>query len=425
MLIRKMFYLLLSVISFVLISGTSSRAQEIPDDSNTPMVDSIDESENLLDSNQAYKQQFDSLSKDGDWIKAGKADFIKDVSAETGENLEDYYPQNTEVIYVWRPNCATQYWNPYSNGRWVFSSYGWIWLSDYNWGWGPYNYGRWYCSNLYGWVWLPGRVWEANWVSWRCNNNYVGWYPTCPRIHWRGFNNRIYTNHVFAYVPRNWVFVTKVNFPKRIDNTTIVVAEKNSGILKNTQKVKTAIYVDPGKPKVKYTGPEVGDISKVTGQKISPKQVQVTNSKGRQYADENVVTTYKKTEGTNVKEISKRENEQSGYNGKSKENSTTKTGNSKQPSEKTKKDRSKGNNNTKYNGKSKNGTKEKNYEGSEGSNTEKNNGGNNGNSTEKSNNNTKGSDSEKTNDGSNGNSTDKKNDGNDGNKGSNDNNVRK
>ncbi|MEP7145594.1 MAG: DUF6600 domain-containing protein, partial [bacterium] len=246
---------------------TSSRAQEIPNDNennNATVVDSIDLGENLLDSNEAYKKQFDSLSKDGEWIEMNKAEFVRAVSAETGEDLESEYPQTTEVIYIWRPYCSDNYWNPYSNGRWVFSGYGWVWQSYYDWGWGPYNYGRWYCSNLYGWTWIPGRCWAANWVTWRCNDQYVGWYPTCPNIFWRGHRN-IYTNHLFAYAPINWIFVKKNDFTKKIDNTTIVNTKYNAGILKNSGKVKPLVYVDPGMPKFKYSGPDVNEISKETG----------------------------------------------------------------------------------------------------------------------------------------------------------------
>ncbi|HMS32822.1 MAG TPA: hypothetical protein PKC91_01940 [Ignavibacteria bacterium] len=246
-------------------------------DAGQVMTDSIDYVENLLDSNEIYKKQFDSLSKDGEWVETKKSDLIRDLNNITGKEELDIYPETDNVIYVWRPYGMNSYWNPYSNGNWVFTYNGWIWMSNYNWGWGPYNYGRWYCSSTYGWIWFPGNVWAPNWVTWRHNNQYVGWYPSCPRIHWRGYRN-VYTNHMFAYSPKNWVFVNKKDFRKNIDKTTIVSSDINYNILKNSQKLKAASYSDPNMPKFKYHGPDVKVLSAETGENISPEKVSAVKS---------------------------------------------------------------------------------------------------------------------------------------------------
>ena len=291
---------LVFAIFFALMSFAVSytvKAQDVPndDDANKPMIDSIEYQENLLDSNAAYKSQFDSLSKDGDWQTVNKSDFVKDISENTGEDLSSNYPATTEVIYVWRPHCYTPEWNPYNDGQWIFTCDGWIWVSNYSWGWGPYNYGRWYCSNNYGWVWMPGRVWACNWVTWRHHNNYCGWYPTCPRIFWRGgYRNQIYTNHVFAYNPHNWVFVKKHDFTQPINTSVVIKGDQNVNILKNSQKTKTLVYTDPNSPKIKYKGPDVNEISKETGTKISPKVIEAVNTKGKQIVTNDKVSTYRK-----------------------------------------------------------------------------------------------------------------------------------
>ncbi len=298
MLFKEKLHLLLSfliLIAAALILNISARAQEIPaeDDINKPVVDSIDIQENLLDSNEVYKQKFDSLSEEGDWVKINKSDFIRDLNYDTGENFELSDEYTSDVIYIWRPYCANEFWNPYTNGSWLFTEQGWLWSSYYNWGWGPYNYGRWYYSGLYGWSWIPGGAWACNWVTWRQYNNYVGWYPTCPRVYWRGPTNIIYSNRLFTYVPRNWVFVDKKDFTKKIDNTTIAASGNNSKILKGSQKIKTAIYVDPSSPKIKYNGPDVNVVSQETGQNISPKKVTVKESDGREYADQKSIPSTK------------------------------------------------------------------------------------------------------------------------------------
>ena len=43
---------------------------------------------------------------------------------------------------MWRPYVAAN-WQPYSNGRWVWSIFGWTWVPYESWGWAVSHYGRW------------------------------------------------------------------------------------------------------------------------------------------------------------------------------------------------------------------------------------------------------------------------------------------
>lgn len=239
------------------------------------ILDSIDTKENLLDSNTVYQKDFDSLSSKGDWVKIDRSELIKDVSGNSDEIVEDDDPAVVKIIYVWRPRYADYDWNPYCNGRWVFTWRGWIWESDYDWGWACYNYGRWYWSGAYGWCWLPGRVWAPNWCIWRTHGNYCGWYPTCPRIHWRHHGHWV-RNHTFRSKTKNWVFVDKKDFTKKIDKNLIVKNEKNNEILKSSEKIKNVNTYVTDKKTIKYNGPEVTNISKESGEKITPKKVSIT-----------------------------------------------------------------------------------------------------------------------------------------------------
>lgn len=83
----------------------------------------------------------------------------------------------------WQPTAAAvnTSWQPYlDNGRWVSSSAGWYWHSNYSWGWAPFHYGRWHRHSVRGWVWIPGSVWGPAWVTWRYSDSYVGWAPLPP-----------------------------------------------------------------------------------------------------------------------------------------------------------------------------------------------------------------------------------------------------
>ena len=79
---------------------------------------------------------------------------------------------------VWRPWVAVG-WRPYTNGRWVMTTYGWTWVAYEPWGYYPHHYGSWaHCS--YGWVWVPGYSYHAANVVWVQSGGYVGWYARPP-----------------------------------------------------------------------------------------------------------------------------------------------------------------------------------------------------------------------------------------------------
>ncbi len=79
---------------------------------------------------------------------------------------------------------------PYSNGRWVYTDYGYTWVSADPFGWATDHYGRWVWANR--WVWRPDTTWGPAWVQWRQGDGYVGWAPTgytddayVPETSWR------------------------------------------------------------------------------------------------------------------------------------------------------------------------------------------------------------------------------------------------
>jgi hypothetical protein len=88
-------------------------------------------------------------------------------------------------------------WRPYSDGHWVWTDYGWTWVSNQEWGDIPFHYGRWGWDDDIGWFWVPGTTWGPAWVSWRSNDQYMGWAPLPPGIEYReGFErNRTIVGH--------------------------------------------------------------------------------------------------------------------------------------------------------------------------------------------------------------------------------------
>ena len=85
----------------------------------------------------------------------------------------------------WRPVGVPIGWRPYADGHWIWTEYGWTWVSEYEWGWAPFHYGRWTFDPEFGWVWVPGYVWAPAWVEWRWGGGYAGWAPMPPGFHFR------------------------------------------------------------------------------------------------------------------------------------------------------------------------------------------------------------------------------------------------
>ncbi len=140
--------------------------------------------------------------------------------------------------WVWTPYDVPDGWRPYTHGRWIYTNYGWTWVSDWEWGWAPFHYGRWLSDPYHGWVWIPGREWAPAWVAWHYGNGWVGWASLPPGVDWRtGVNTSAYikphwwcfTEERFLFEPnlrRNIVLsarnVTFLNITRNVTNYTII-----------------------------------------------------------------------------------------------------------------------------------------------------------------------------------------------------------
>jgi len=134
--------------------------------------------------------------------------------------------------WVWTPHNVPYGWRPYTDGRWVYTDYGWTWASNWNWGWAPFHYGRWLFDAQYGWVWVPGREWAPAWVVWRSGPGWIGWAPLPPGV---GFEGRI--SYEGSIRPPWWCFVEERAFLETNLRGSVVPAARNIRIVQMTQNV--------------------------------------------------------------------------------------------------------------------------------------------------------------------------------------------
>lgn len=203
---------------------------------------------------------YDELSPYGDWI---------------------YTPDNG---YVWRPDFDyPEAFRPYSSdGRWVFTDYGWTWVSDYSWGWATFHYGRWYLDDYMGWLWIPGYEWAPAWVAWGSYNGYWGWAPLGPEY---------YVGHVYnSYIPSGWwTFVHGQHFCSHNWNHYIYERPVNVTYITNI----TNVYNNSDQNSSWYYGPRRSDVERHAGTRVPRVDIVNSNTPENKIVSERQVRMYR------------------------------------------------------------------------------------------------------------------------------------
>jgi hypothetical protein len=134
--------------------------------------------------------------------------------------------------YVWCPRHMGYRWRPYSDGHWVWTDYGWTWISDFDWGWIPFHYGRWSWDDDCGWFWVPGTLWGPAWVTWRASDLYMGWAPIPPGIEIRAGMDFGFL--AFRIPSHFWIFIGASHFLDRNCRPYVLPFERNVTIVNYT-----------------------------------------------------------------------------------------------------------------------------------------------------------------------------------------------
>jgi hypothetical protein len=142
---------LFALISVLLLWGSLPACTFVYTEPSTPPL----EQEYYEPSPYDDDEYFDELSYYGTWI--------------------DIHPYGA----VWQPSVVSS-WRPYHHGHWVWTDWGWTWISYEPFGWATYHYGFWIYDPGWGWVWIPGDEWSPVRVQWVWMDDYVCWTPLTP-----------------------------------------------------------------------------------------------------------------------------------------------------------------------------------------------------------------------------------------------------
>jgi hypothetical protein len=177
--------------------------------------------------------------------------------------------------YVWIPDVEREF-SPYgTDGHWVFTVDGWMWVSDYPWGWAPFHYGRWAYDDSYGWLWVPNNEWGPAWVTWRRSVGYYGWAPMGP-----GISVEVSFGGGYRVPNERWIFVRDRDISRPdiyrhyVDQSTNVTIINNSTVINNT-------YTDKSRHTKYVAGPARDDVQRVTGTAIRPVTIRENDKPGQ------------------------------------------------------------------------------------------------------------------------------------------------
>ena len=162
----------------------------------------------------------------------------------------------------WAPARVAVGWAPYVDGEWVWTDYGWTWISSDPWGDVVYHYGTWVWVDPYGWVWVPGTIWAPAWVTWAYTEDYVGWAPVPPSF---VLSASGYGGGAVVVPAARYVFVPSARFVGINVASVRVPAPQTATLLARSTKV-TRYTVSGGI--VHTAGPPTARIERATGHRV-------------------------------------------------------------------------------------------------------------------------------------------------------------
>ena len=169
--------------------------------------------------------------------------------------------------WAWHPSRISAGWRPYRYGRWVYTEYGWTWVSQEPFGWATYHYGRWALDPQYGWVWVPGTDWGPAWVAWQEGAGYIGWAPLPPSVRFQvGIGLDLGGLNLAVSLGPSWFsFVPERSFLAPSIATYVLPPQQNVVIIRNTRNITNYRWANN---RVVNQSVPVQRIQQVTGQRV-------------------------------------------------------------------------------------------------------------------------------------------------------------
>ncbi len=204
------------------------------------------------------------------------------------DNLSPYgrWVHYAPYDYVWIPDAGPAFYPYATEGHWIYTDFGWTWVSDYPWGWAPFHYGRWLYDDFYGWIWAPDNIWGPAWVTWRRAPGYYGWAPIPP-----GTSLEMAFGPHYYFPSDRWIFVQEhyINSPHL--DAYYAPRRENGGIIQRSTVVKN-MTTDTRQHATIIAGPSRDEVQKIIGQPIKPVAVKESTQPGKAALNGNEIQMY-------------------------------------------------------------------------------------------------------------------------------------
>jgi len=111
---------------------------------------------------------FGGMTVDTTYTDRGKADF------DTVLQLLNPYGTWSKIGGLWA-YTPLDHEAPYTDGRWIYTEYGWYWKGRLPHSWATEHYGYWKRGADKVWSWYPGSYWLPEIVELRATSTHIGW----------------------------------------------------------------------------------------------------------------------------------------------------------------------------------------------------------------------------------------------------------
>jgi hypothetical protein len=180
-----------------------------------------------------------------DYTDRGKIDF------DTAMELLNPYGTWAKVDGLWA-YTPLNHARPYTNGRWLYTEYGWYWKGNEPHSWATEHYGYWKRGANHLWSWYPTPDWLPQIVEIRATSNSIGW--RAAEVDTDG-NFVEPAEDRFAKTDE-WTFVSLAQFTKPITPAVIATPEQAAKILDDSaESMHTYVTYRP----IQRPGPHPAD----------------------------------------------------------------------------------------------------------------------------------------------------------------------
>lgn len=135
-----------------------------------------------------------------------------------------------ENVWLYEP---FEPYTPMTEGRWVYTDFGWYWQGQRPFSWATDHYGVWRLGTDNVWRWKPDGNWQPAKVEWRGTPQMLGWRPT-PSNRFGEMTESETTRYAR---PEEWIFLPREKLTKTFMSTEVVTGLVAKPILEQSESI--------------------------------------------------------------------------------------------------------------------------------------------------------------------------------------------